>query len=50
LYNRIETITNEYYLSGIGNPLMLKTLKVKAFLELFYEICEKNKIALEVFD
>ena len=40
----------EYYLSGIGNPLTLKTPKVRAFLDLFYEICVKNNIELDVFD
>lgn len=40
----------EYYLTGLGNPLTLKTPKVQAFLKLFYEICAENNLCLDVFD
>ena len=40
----------EYYLTGVGNPLTMKTPKIKAFLDLFYEICERSQMMLEIFD
>ena len=40
----------EYYLTGVGNPMTIKTPKVREFLKLFYEICAKNKMHLEMFD
>ena len=40
----------EYFLTGLGNPLTLKTPKVHAFLKLFYEICAENNLCLDVFD
>ncbi len=53
--NRLIEVPNidfqyEYYLTGVGNPLTLRTPKVQAFLDLFYEVCEKNNIHLDVFD
>lgn len=53
--NRLIEVPNldfyyEYYLSGIGNPLTLKTPKVRAFMDLFYDICAQNNIELEIFD
>ena len=40
----------EYILVGIGNPLTLKSAKVQAFLEFFYEFCKEHDIALEMFE
>ena len=40
----------EYILTGIGNPLTVKSAKVQAFLEFFYEFCKEHDIALEMFE
>ena len=40
----------EYILTGIGNPLTVKSQKVQAFLEFFYEFCKEYDIALEIFE
>ena len=40
----------EYILTGIGNPLTVKTPKVRAFLDFFYEFCKDYDIILEVFE
>lgn len=40
----------EYILTGIGNPLTVKTPKVQAFLEFFYEFCRDYDIPLEMFE
>lgn len=40
----------EYILVGVGNPLTLKSAKVQAFLEFFYEFCQEHDIALEMFE
>lgn len=40
----------EYILVGIGNPLTVKSAKVRAFLEFFYEFCKEHDIALEMFE
>ncbi len=40
----------EYILTGIGNPLTVKSLKVQAFLEFFYEFCQEHEIPLEMFE
>ena len=39
----------EYVLTGIGNPLTVKSGKVQAFLEFFYDYCKENDIPLEMF-
>lgn len=40
----------EYILLGVGNPLTVKSSKVQAFLEFFYEFCQEHDIALEMFE
>ncbi|MBO5705196.1 MAG: LysR family transcriptional regulator [Alphaproteobacteria bacterium] len=40
----------EYILTGIGNPLTIKSPKVQAFLEFFYEFCKEYDIPLEMFE
>lgn len=40
----------EYVLTGVGNPLTIKSAKVQAFLEFFYEFCQEHKIPLEMFE
>ena len=40
----------EYVLTGFGNPLKIKSAKVQAFLEFFYEFCREYDIALEMFE
>ena len=40
----------EYILTGFGNPLKVKSPKVQAFLEFFYEFCNEHDIALEMFE
>ena len=40
----------EYVLTGVGNPLTVKSSKVQAFLEFFYEFCQEYEIALEMFE
>lgn len=40
----------EYVLTGIGNPLTVKSPKVQAFLEFFYEFCTEYDIPLEMFE
>lgn len=53
--NRLIEVPNidfsyEFYLMGVANPKTLKTPKVRAFLDLFYDICKRNDIELEMFD
>lgn len=40
----------EYVLTGFGNPLKIKSAKVQAFLEFFYEFCREHGIQLEMFE
>ncbi|MBR4891770.1 MAG: LysR family transcriptional regulator [Alphaproteobacteria bacterium] len=40
----------EYILTGIGNAITVKTPKVQAFLEFFYEFCKEYDIPLEMFE
>lgn len=40
----------EYVLVGISNPLTMKSPKIRAFLEFFYEFCLEYDIPLEVFE
>ncbi len=40
----------EYTLTGFGNPLKVKSAKVQAFLEFFYEFCAEHDITLEMFE
>ena len=40
----------EYILTGFGNPLKVKSPKVQAFLEFFYEFCKEYDIPLEMFE
>ncbi|MDW2994924.1 MAG: LysR family transcriptional regulator [Alphaproteobacteria bacterium] len=40
----------EYILTGIGNPLTIKSPKVQAFLEFFYDFCNEYDIPLEMFE
>lgn len=40
----------EYVLVGISNPLTMKSQKVRAFLEFFYEFCREYEIPLEIFE
>lgn len=40
----------EYILLCVGNPLTIKTSKVQAFLEFFYDFCKENQIPLEMFE
>ncbi len=40
----------EYILTCTGNPLTVKSGKVQAFLEFFYEFCKENDIPLEMFE
>ncbi len=40
----------EYILTGIGNPMTVKSPKVQAFLEFFYEFCKEYDIPLEMFE
>lgn len=40
----------EYVLTGVGNPLTIKSGKVQAFLEYFYDFCRDYDIVLEMFD
>lgn len=40
----------EYVLTGISNPLTMKSPKVRAFLEFFYEFCREYEIPLEIFE
>jgi hypothetical protein len=40
----------EYILTGIGNPLTIKSPKVQAFLEFFYAFCNEYDIPLEMFE
>lgn len=40
----------EFILTGTGNPLTVKTPKVQAFLEFFYEFCGDYDIPLEMFE
>ena len=40
----------EYILTGIGNPMTVKTPKVQAFLEFFYEFCKDDELLLEMFE
>ena len=39
----------EYFLMCVGNPLTMRSPKVKAFMEFFYDICQKNNITIEMF-
>lgn len=40
----------EYVLAGYVNPLMVKSAKVRAFLEFFYEFCREHDIPVELFE
>ena len=40
----------EYHLTGIVNPLKLKSPKIHAFLEFFYDFCKVHDIELEMFE
>lgn len=40
----------EYVLTCFGNPLKIKSAKVQAFLEFFYEFCNDNGIQLQMFE
>ena len=40
----------EYVLTGIGNPMTIKSPKVQAFLEFFYDFCREYNIPLEMFE
>lgn len=40
----------EYILTCFGNPLKIKSAKVQAFLEFFYEFCNENGIQLQMFE
>lgn len=40
----------EYVLLGVGNPMTIKTPKVQAFLEFFYEFCRDDELLLEMFE
>ncbi len=40
----------EYILLGVGNPMTIKTPKVQAFLEFFYEFCRDDELLLEMFE
>lgn len=40
----------EYVLVGYGNPLTVKSAKVRAFLEFFYEFCREHDIPVELFE
>lgn len=40
----------EYQLTGIVNPLKLKSQKIHAFLQFFYEFCKEHNIELEMFE
>ncbi|MBR5625471.1 MAG: LysR family transcriptional regulator [Alphaproteobacteria bacterium] len=40
----------EYQLTGIVNPMKIKSPKVHAFLEFFYEFCREHEIELEMFE
>ena len=48
IHNRL--FDYEYILTGIGNPLTIKSPKVQAFLEFFYEFCHEYDIPLEMFE
>lgn len=40
----------EYLLTGIVNPLKVKSQKIHAFLEFFYDFCKEYDIAVELFE
>ena len=40
----------EYVLVGISNPLTMKSPKIRAFLDFFYEFCHEYEIPLEIFE
>lgn len=40
----------EYVLTGISNPMKIKSPKIQAFLEFFYDFCKEYEIPLEMFD
>ena len=40
----------EYVLTGIGNTMTVKSPKVQAFLEFFYDFCREYNIPLEMFE
>ena len=40
----------EYVLTCFGNPLKVKSAKVRAFLDFFYEFCSEFGVSLEMFE